>query len=283
MRVVVVGSNGQLGSDLVKAFAVGHEVIGLTHRQIDVAERGSCSVIGELRPDVVINTAAFHKTDACEDEPIRAFQVNALGARFVAEACLEAGACVCYISTDYVFDGLKGEPYSELDEPNPVNTYGVSKLAGEYFTKMNPRHYVFRLASLFGAAGSSGKGGNFVESVVGRAMRGEELNVVDDIYMSPTYTVDAAAAIKAILESKLPYGVYHVVNDGFCSWHQFAEEAVNLLGLGVEVKRVKAAQLKSRARRPLFSALRSVKLPFRLRGWREALRAYLVEKGYLKP
>ena len=281
MRVLVIGSSGQLGSDLVKAMR-GHEVIGLTHQQIEVTDGLSCRAIVDLKPDVVINTAAFHKTDACEDEPLKAFQVNALGARYVAEACLDAGASVCYISTDYVFDGSKGEPYTELDVPNPINTYGVSKLAGEYFTKMNPRHYIFRVASLFGAAGSSGKGGNFIESVVGRALRGEELKVVDDIYMSPTYAVDAAEAIKAVLESGLPYGVYHVVNEGFCSWRCLAQEAVDLLGLGVEVKPVKAAEVRSRARRPPFSALRSVKLPFRMRGWREALKAYLVEKGYLR-
>jgi len=283
MRVLVIGSSGQLGSDIVKAMRRGgHEVIGLTHQQIEVSDRLSCRVIVDLKPDVVVNTAAFHKTDACEDEPLRAFQVNSLGARYVAEACLEAGASVCYISTDYVFDGSKGEPYTELDDPNPINTYGVSKLAGECFTKMNPRHYIFRVASLFGAAGSSGKGGNFIESVVGKAMRGEELTVVDDIYMSPTYTVDAAEAIKSVLESGLPYGVYHVVNEGFCSWHSFAQEAIRLLELSVEVKRVKAAEMKFRARRPMFSALRSVKLPFRMRGWREALAAYLVEKGYLR-
>ncbi|MFN3621530.1 MAG: dTDP-4-dehydrorhamnose reductase [Nitrososphaerales archaeon] len=282
MKVAVLGASGQLGTDLVKVLSQSYEVIGLTHSDVEVTDKGSLSVVSECRPDVVINTAAFHKTDACEDEPLKAFSVNALGARYVAEACLECGAAACYISTDYVFDGLKGEPYCEDDAPNPINTYGISKLAGEFYTKMNPRHYVFRVASLFGAAGSSGKGGNFVETVVGRAKRGEELNVVDDMWMSPTYTRDAAEAIRLILEQQLPYGVYHVVNDGCCSWFEFAKEALKLIGVDADVKPIKASRLQARAKRPRFSALKSVKLTFKMRGWREALRAYLVEKGYLK-
>ncbi|MEM3652805.1 MAG: dTDP-4-dehydrorhamnose reductase [Nitrososphaerales archaeon] len=282
MRVAVLGASGQLGTDLVKVLRQSYEVIGLTHDDVEVSDKGSLDAFSKYSPDVVINTAAFHKTDACEDEPLKTFAVNALGARYVAEECLKCGATVCYISTDYVFDGLKGEPYSEDDAPNPINTYGVSKLAGEFYTKMNPRHYIFRVASLFGSAGSSGKGGNFVETVVGKAKRGEELSVVDDMWMSPTYTRDAAEAIKIILEQRLPYGIYHVVNDGYCSWFEFAKEALNLIGAGVDVKPIKSSQLQVKARRPRFSALKSVKLPFKMRGWREALRAYLAEKGHLK-
>ena len=284
MRIVVIGSTGQLGTDLMKVLSPDHEVIGLTHGDIEVTDYNSCMVLKKYSPDVVINTAAFHKTDLCEDEPLKTFSVNALGAKNVALISKEIGATCVFISTDYVFDGSKNEPYTENDVPNPINTYGISKLAGELYTRWNPRHYVVRVASLFGVAGASGKGGNFVETMIKKAKNNEVIRVVDDMWMSPTYTRDAAAAIKKILEFGLPFGVYHVTNQGFCTWFQFAEEIFDQLGLRPTLEPIRTEELKMKAKRPRFSALKSIKLPkygIHMREWKEALYDYLVEKGHL--
>jgi len=198
----------------------------------------------------------------------------------------EVGATTIFISTDYVFDGSKSEPYTEDDAPNPINTYGISKLAGELYTKQNPKHYIIRVASLFGVAGASGKSGNFIETMIAKAKRNEPINVVDDMWMSPTYTKDAAAAIKRIIEAKLPFGIYHVTNQGYCTWFQFAQEIFKMTKLKPTLTPIKTSQLPMKAKRPQFSALKSIRLPkygIKMRNWREALYDYLVEKGHISP
>jgi dTDP-4-dehydrorhamnose reductase len=283
MRIAVIGAGGQLGTDLVKVFGE-YDCLPLTHQDIEVADRERCyEVLKKLAPEVVINTAAFHQVDACEDDPGRAFMVNAVGAKNVAEACLEINATCVFISTDFVFDGRKGAPYTESDAPSPVSTYGISKLAGEFYTRRAPKHYVMRVASLFGAAGASGKGGNFVEAMVKKGRAGEKISVVDDLWMSPTYTGDAAGLIKKITEAKMPSGIYHVTNSGQCCWLDFAGEIFNQLNLKPDLSPIKSVQLKQKALRPAFSALQSEKLNglFGVRHWKDALTGYLVEKGYL--
>lgn len=284
MKIVIIGSTGQLGTDLVKILQDDNEVIGLTHNDIEVSDYKSCLILKELKPEVIINTAAFHKTDQCEEEPLKTFSVNAIGAKNVATISKEINAITVYISSDYVFDGSKKEPYTEEDTPNPINTYGISKLAGELYTKQNPKHYIIRVASLFGVAGASGKGGNFVETMIKKALNKEVINVVDDMWMSPTYTKDAALIIKKILKANVPYGVYHATNKGYCTWFQFAQEIFKLTGLTPIIKPIKTAQLQMKAKRPRFSALESVKLPkygIQTRRWEEALKEYIIEKGYL--
>ncbi len=285
MKITVIGSTGQLGSDLMKALETEHEVIGLTHKNIEVTDYSSCLILKEHRPDIIINTAAFHKTDQCEEEPLKTFNVNAIGARNVALASREIEATTVFMSTDYVFDGSKNEPYTEDDVPAPINTYGISKLAGEHFTRQNPKHYIIRIASVFGAAGASGKGGNFVETMITKAEKGESIAVIDDIWMSPTYTKDAASTLKGIAESKLPYGTYHATNSGYCSWYQFAETIFQFTRLNPDLTPIKSEQLNVKAKRPRFSALRSIKLSrygIETRAWKEALRAYLIEKEHIQ-
>jgi len=158
-------------------------------------------------------------------------------------------------------------------------------LAGELYTRWSPKHYVVRVASLFGVAGASGKGGNFVETMIKKAKNNEVIKVVDDMWMSPTYTRDAASAIKKILELELPFGVYHVTNRGFCTWFQFAKEIFNQLDLNPVLEPIRTSDLEMKAKRPRFSALASVKLSkygIFMRSWKEALHDYLVEKGYLR-
>jgi dTDP-4-dehydrorhamnose reductase len=284
MKIAVIGSTGQLGTDLVKTLSTTHEVISLTHSDLEVSDYDSLAVLKNPRPDVVINTAAFHKTDQCEEEPQKTFSVNALGARNIALITAEIGATVVYISTDYVFDGSKKEPYTEEDVPSPINTYGISKLAAEHFTRQNPKHYIVRIASVFGKAGASGKGGNFVETMIKKAKNNDPIMVVDDMFMSPTYTKDAASVLKGILELQLPYGVYHAANKGYCSWYQFAEEIFQITKLNADLKPTKTDPNYGKAKRPLFSALTSTKLSqynLEPRSWKEALRAYLTEKGHI--
>ncbi len=284
MRIVVLGSTGQLGTDLVKTLMNSHEVIGLTHSEVEVSDIASLMILKEQRPNVVINTAAFHKTDQCEEEPQKTFCVNSLGARNITLITKEIDAIAVYISTDYVFNGSKREPYSEDDIPDPVNTYGISKLAAEYFTRQNPKHYIVRIASVFGQAGASGKGGNFVETMIKKAKNNESIIVVDDMWMSPTYTKDAALLLKEIIERHLPYGVYHATNKGYCSWYQFAKEIFRITKLNPDLKPTKTDPHYRKARRPSFSALKSTKLPkynLEPRDWKQALRAYLIEKGHI--
>lgn len=284
MKIVVIGSTGQLGTDLIKVLQHKHETIGLTHQDIEVTDYNSCLILKAHHPDVIINTAAFHRTDQCEEEPLKTFSVNALGARNITSVSKEIEATTIFISTDYVFDGSKKEPYTEDDPPDPINTYGISKVAGEHYTKQNPKHYIVRLASLFGVAGASGKGGNFVETMIKKAEKNETIRVVDDMWMSPTYTKDAAAVIKKIIELKLPYGTYHATNQGYCTWFQFTKEIFKLLNLNPALTPMKTEQLQMKAKRPKFSALKSIKLPkhsVQIRKWKEALHDYLVEKGHI--
>ncbi|NJE62108.1 dTDP-4-dehydrorhamnose reductase [Thermococcus sp. 21S7] len=284
MRVAVIGANGQLGSDLVRAF--GENAVPLTHRDLDVTDIESLDILKELRPDVIINTAAYHKTDECEENPEKTFLVNSVGARNVATVAKDINAINVYISTDYVFDGEKGRPYTEDDVPNPINVYGVSKYAGELLTRyIHGEHYVIRVSSLFGIAGASGKGGNFVETMIKLAKSGRELNVVNDVIMSPTYTKDAALAIKAILENGLPYGTYHVTNGGFCSWYEFAKAIFEITGIGANLNPITSDEFPTKAKRPKFSALSVEKLKshgINMRPWRNALEDYLREKGHIQ-
>lgn len=280
MRVAVIGPQGQLGSALCAALrARAMECVELDRGRVEVTDPHSVLVaLREARPAAVVNTAAFHKVDACEDDPERAFQVNALGALHVARACRELEAKCVYISTDYVFDGAKPAPYAEQDSPNPINVYGASKLAGEHLVLQTcPDALVVRVASLFGGRGARGKGTNFVLTVLERAGRGELLRVVDDVRMSPTYAADAAAAIVELLAGGAS-GVFHVVNEGTCTWYELAVRVTQLAGLQVPVEPVPQEAYPTRARRPRNSALSTAKLEargLRLPPWEDALRRYL--------
>ena len=283
MRISLIGSTGQLGQDLVKSLH-GHEVTPLTHQEIEVSDLNSVQMLKSLKPDVIIDTAAFHKTDLCEDEPEKTFAVNSIGPKNIVEVSKQLDATLIFISTDYVFSGTKGSPYTEEDSPNPINTYGISKLAGELFIQQKTKHYIFRVSSLFGKAGASGKGGNFVETMTTKAKKNEPITVVDDMWMTPTYTHDAAEAINQAINKKIPYGTYHLSNQTECTWYQFSQEIFRLMNLAPSLKGMKTSEMQVKAKRPLNSSLASAKLSeqgITMRSWKEALRAYLVEKGYL--
>lgn len=288
MRIAIIGANGQLGSDLVKVFnSSKHEIVPLTHADIDVTKSElSEKVLRNVQPDVIINCAAYVRVDDAEDNADIAFGVNAIGARNVARICEELNSTLMHISTDYVFDGRKEKPYIEDDVPNPVNVYGNSKLAGEYFVRNIPEgYYVIRSSSLFGAAEARGKGGNFVENMIKKAKSFEEIRVVDDMVMSPTYTRDAAGMIRDILMAELPSGIYHVANSGSCSWFDFTKAIFEMQDMDVNLLPIKTSALRSKAKRPMFSALVSARLKkhgLEMPSWGDGLRGYLNEKGYFE-
>jgi len=288
MRVAIIGSTGQLGTDLsdVLVQAGSYKVFGLSHREIECTDPVSIErALKAARPDVVVNCAAFVRVDESEDRPDDAFHVNSLGALAVARACARIDALCVYISTDYVFDGDKGAPYTECDASHPINVYGASKLAGEYLVQQAcPRWLVARTASLFGKAGSSGKGGNFVETILAKARAGQPLRLVNDVRMSPTYSRDGAQALEILLRQGAS-GLFHLANAGNCSWYEFACKALEVAGLSNRIEPISSANYPMKARRPKDSSLESTKLHPSLkeclRPWPEALKAYLEEKGHL--
>jgi dTDP-4-dehydrorhamnose reductase len=283
-RVAVIGSRGQLGTDLVEAFQSheAFEVIPLTRAQADCTDAESVrKAVLQLRPPIVVNCAAFVRVDACEDQPQQAFAVNALGALHVARACAEADSICVHISTDYVFDGSKAGPYTESDSAYPVNVYGASKLAGEILVRQTVPHWlIVRAASLFGRTGARGKGGNFVETILAKAKTREPLRIVNDVRMSPTYTRDAATALVGLVE-KGANGIVHLTNDGACTWYEFAEQILDLVGLRASIDPVSSKEFPTPARRPKNSALRSERSLVKLRSWKDALKAYLIEKEHV--
>jgi dTDP-4-dehydrorhamnose reductase len=287
MKIAVIGAPGQVGSEIVAAArSAGLETIALTHADCDVTDRPSLDVaLRDVREgDLVVNTAAFHRTDACEDDPERAMAVNALGAFNAAAAAKERGAGIVFVSSDFVFDGSKDSAYLETDTPRPINAYGVSKFAGEMLAAhANPAHYIVRISSVFGIAGASGKGGNFVETIVSKSRSGAPIDVVDDIVMAPTYAADAAALMISLLSSRAPFGVYHLANAGECSWREFADAILADSGSEARARPISSAHVAGKARRPRRSTLASEKLAslgLSARPWREGLDAYLKQKGY---
>jgi dTDP-4-dehydrorhamnose reductase len=282
VAVVITGATGQLGHELVKLFAA-ETTVALTHAELDITDaHATRERIVRLRPAVVINAAAYNAVDKAESEMAQAFAVNAFGPRHLAVACRECGATLVHVSTNYIFDGQKNEPYEVDDRSAPLSVYGASKLAGEHLVRATwERSYIIRTSAVFGVAGVQRASGNFVESMLRRARQQPELRVVNDQTMSPTYAVDLAATIKAIVETGV-YGTYHVTNRGACTWYEFARAIFDLAGVTTPLYPVSTEEFAAPARRPRYSvlshaSLHAVGLPSP-RHWREALEAYFVSR-----
>jgi len=286
MRVLLIGARGQLGSDLVKAL-INHDLIALNHTDLEVTDAQQVQrVLEQSNPDLVINTAAFHQVDICEKEIERAFQVNAYAPRLLALACRDRNTILLHISTDYVFGGdiARKTPYVETDCPAPINVYGITKLAGEYLIRyLCPRHFIVRTSGLYGIAGSSGKGGNFVEGRLKQAREGKVIRMVRDQVLTPTYTVDLAVAIRRLIETER-FGLYHITNAGQCSWYEFTERILSLTGLRAELVPQTTGESNAAARRPAYSVLENAALKAigldDMRPWQDALAPYLQVRGY---
>lgn len=281
-KILIIGSNGQLGSDLTKELEdkSGINIIALDHSKIELTDKDSVlESITALSPDIVINCGAYVRVDECENNAEHAIRINALGAGYVAEAAEKVDAVCVYISTDYVFDGSKQKPYLENDPAYPINIYGVSKLSGEHMVRSySSKHYIVRSSGLYGLAGSSGKGGNFVETIIALASQGKPLTVVQDQILTPTFTKDLSVAIKELINNT-DYGTYHITNSGECSWFSFANKILDIAGLKAEITPTTTLEYGAKAKRPAYSVLSNNKLKESgintLRSWDEALENYI--------
>jgi dTDP-4-dehydrorhamnose reductase len=283
-RYVLIGATGQLGFDLARTFDLPGTLLTPRRAELDVLDAtGAGEALRALRPTHVINTAAWNAVDAAEDEPRRAFALNAEAVGALAEACQSLGATLVHFSTDYVFDGAKRAPYTEDDAPNPLSAYAESKLAGERLARERcERALVIRVSGLFGVARSAGKGGtNFVETMLKAAGDGRPLRVVADQVLGPSYTLDVARAVWRVIAAGHA-GLCHVTSAGETSWHGFAREIFRLEGPAPALAPVTSAEFGARAKRPAYSVLAHRTLAAlgiaEPRGWDAALVAYLAER-----
>jgi dTDP-4-dehydrorhamnose reductase len=256
MRVVVTGAGGGLGQALAATAGEEHELIPFAHE--DLAVEDLPAVMDRLvsaQPEVIIHAAAMTSVDGCEVDPRGAFLANALGTRNVAQAAARSGAVLVYISTDYVFDGEKGEPYHEFDAPNPISVYGASKLAGEHEARtLAPEHLVVRTSWVFGG------GKDFLSGALGRLAAGESVPAIVDLVGTPTYVPHLAERLMPLVRSG-QRGVVHLGGPEVTTWHDVLLRAVDLAALPGEVAEQKADELERPARRPVNSALTSLVLP----------------------
>jgi dTDP-4-dehydrorhamnose reductase len=283
--VLLIGANGQLGSDLQKSSGE-RNLIPITRSELDIRDEARIAeVLGETRPDVIVNTAAFVNVEECEVHKEIAFAVNSKAVRQLATQAERIGAYLVHISTDYVFDGSRRSPYPEDVSTRPVNVYGKSKLKGEQHVRtISRRHLIVRSSGLYGVAGSSGKGGNFVRTMLRLGKEKGEVSVVTDQVLTPTNTVDLARALWWLIDREAQ-GVFHVTNGDSCSWFEFASAIFELERLDVTVHPIDSMALGYRARRPAYSVLDNDKLLQAgyagMRPWRAALAGHLEALGSL--
>jgi dTDP-4-dehydrorhamnose reductase len=279
VKVMVAGSGGQLGRALLER--LGPRVVWAGGREaLDVRDAVAVRArVADARPDVVINATAYNKVDRAEVEADEAMAVNEAGPRNLALAAAETGALLVHVSTNYVFDGAERRPYQEDDAVRPLNVYGLSKRAGELAVmSAGDRHLIVRTSALFAPGGNRAKGGNFVDRILEGARSGIPLRVVNDQEISTTYAPDLAAAVVALVEADCR-GLFHVVNEGSCTWHALAVEALRQAGSSARVEPLRSEELAAPARRPIYSVLSTERYRSRgfppLREWRAALADHL--------
>ena len=282
VRTLLIGANGQLGQELRQVY-VDQDLIPLTHADLELTDRKQIEdALDRYGPELILNTAAYHRVDECEDFPAKAYEVNALAVRHLAQWARAHEAVLVHFSTDYVFDGRLNRPYTEADLPRPLSAYGISKLAGEYFIRaIHERHFVIRTCGLYGIAGSSGKGGNFIETMLRLAREGREIKVVGDQVLTPTSAKELATKVRQVVETGA-YGLYHITNNGACSWYEFAAATFEMAGMHPRLLETTSAAFGARATRPGYSVLDNANLRRLslddLRHWRDALKEYLVDR-----
>jgi dTDP-4-dehydrorhamnose reductase len=299
-RILLIGANGQLGTDLRRTLPAA-ALISLTRTDLDVTDPGAVErALATHAPAWVINTAAYHLVDDIERDPEatrQAFLVNAAAAHHLARACTRHRARLLHLSTDYVFsggqDGGPPGPYSEDAVPAPMSAYGLSKLAGEHLIRLaapqnrpTEAHIIVRSSGLYGVAGSAGKGGNFVETMLRLANDRKAIQVVNDQVLTPTYTADLAEALAQLVAANPSGGIYHLTSGGACSWYDFARKIFAVCGLTPSLTPTTSVEFGAPARRPapngVLANTRAAALGLPpLRPWSEALDAYLRAKGHL--
>ncbi|MED3574798.1 dTDP-4-dehydrorhamnose reductase [Cytobacillus praedii] len=277
-KVLITGGTGQLGSDIGELLLKQrYQVYSFSKKELDVSNYEQVEkTINEIKPDVVIHSAAYTKVDLSEDNQDTAYLVNAIGTRNIAIACEVIQAKLVYISTDYVFDGNKQGRYNEFDIPTPINVYGSSKLAGENMVKdFHSQYFIVRTSWLYGENGN-----NFVKTMLNLAENSRRINVVNDQSGSPTWTVDVAIKVSELIKTKL-YGVYHVTNSGECTWYEFASKIFELAQKKVDLVPVSSEEFVQKANRPKNSVLDHMGLRLNdfseMRHWGDALEEYFLK------
>lgn len=274
LDILITGANGQLGKQLEKQLCLSHSVIGLGKKDLDITNKNRVDdIISHYKPQLIIHAAAFTAVDQCEIEQKKAIEVNALGTHYIAQAANNTQARMFYISSDYVFDGKKNQPYCEDDEPNPQSIYGLSKWMGEQLIRLCHDTTIIRTSWLYGHGGN-----NFVKTMINLSKKGKEIKVVNDQVGSPTYVNDLTKVILQLMHKK--NGIYHISNSGSCTWHEFARAIFEEAGVNPDlVLPITTKEYKALAPRPQFSVLshqalirEEIVLP---RPWKEALKEFV--------
>ncbi|NOJ73718.1 dTDP-4-dehydrorhamnose reductase [Paenibacillus alvei] len=276
MKVLVTGAKGQLGADVVRLFSEkGHDVIGMGRDQLDITDIKICNnIIMELRPEAIIHCAAYTAVDNAETDQDGAYLVNAIGTRNITIAAEKIKAKMCYISTDYVFDGVSTSPYYEYDNTNPLTVYGKSKRAGEQLVQtLCSKWFIVRTSWVYGASGN-----NFVKTMLKLGQERDSLQVVNDQWGSPTYTCDLSLFLEELVMTD-KYGIYHASNSGVCTWYEFAKAIFEEAKMPVTLESCSTEQFPRPAPRPRYSAMEQMSIRVNnlkpLRHWRDALRDYI--------
>ncbi len=279
MRIALLGSNGQLGNDLTIALSE-HDLRVFTREHFDVTDHVAARVaLIDVKPELILNTTAYHRVDDCETQPELAYGSNVFAVLNLVRVANELNATLVHISTDYVFDGRKRSPYTEDDLPFPLSIYGNSKLAGEYLVRTTAKKYfLIRSCGLYGKAGSRGKGGNFVETILKKAKSGDSMRVVNDQTVTPTSTASLAEQIAELVRTQR-YGLYHMTNEGQCSWYEFAAAICEIAGIKADIAPTTSELYKAPALRPQYSVLANSRLQEmglnHMPHWRDALTRYI--------
>ncbi|MCQ9206665.1 MAG: dTDP-4-dehydrorhamnose reductase [Omnitrophica bacterium] len=283
MKVAVIGANGQLGTDICQVFRENnHTVVELNHDRLEVKDIDQVStLLKDIKPEVVINTAAAHHLEKCELNPEQAFLINSIGARNVALVAKEVNSTLIWISTDYVFNGKKRSPYIEKTPVSPLNTYGISKVAGEFCIKESCRKYfIVRTSGLYGLAPCRAKGENFVVKMLRLAKEKKEISIVNNEILTPTWTYSLAKQILHFCKcSSIPYGIVHSTDEGECSWFEFAKEIFRNASIKIKLIPVKTTSFSSAVHRPNYSVLENKILKKHkkniMQHWKKSIANYL--------
>jgi dTDP-4-dehydrorhamnose reductase len=282
MKIILIGKNGQLGGEIIKGTDLSDfEVFPFDREEMDVSDPMQVEEkIRDIKPDALINTSAYHVLPKCEEHPWEAIKINCIAVGEMARLCKKYGAKFITYSTDYVFDGKKGAPYNEGDEIDPLQFYGVSKAAGEFaaLNSYSEGSFIIRTCGLYGGkSGSPEKGGNFVLNIIKEGREKETVEVSSEQIVSPTYAGDLSKATISLLKDQAAAGIYHLVNEGYCSWYEFSREIFGLAGITTRLVPADRKGSSGAMKRPVFSALANTKaktIGIELPSWREGLRSY---------